>query len=284
MHSQPESSISINSHTWRLLKTPAASAAFNMALDESILSTVAQKKAHPTLRLYSWAVPSLSLGYAQPVSDVDQTELLYRNWQLVRRPTGGKAILHTDELTYSITASLDEPLVAGSLLESYQRISLALQKALQLLGTITSAKNKPGLPLDQFKKEPVCFQTPSDYEITWNGKKLIGSAQARKLGGVLQHGSLPLCGDLSRITQVLAYPSESDRVSAAQKTLAQAVTLETAAGRIISWEDAADAVIQSFTTEFGISFILAEPTADELAAANDLVQSKYGSDSWNLRI
>lgn len=284
MLSQPDSANSLSSHTWRLLKTPAASAAFNMALDESILSTVVQKKAPPTLRLYSWSVPSLSLGYAQPVSDVDQSELTRRNWQLVRRPTGGKAILHTDELTYSITAALDEPLVAGSLLESYQRISQALQKALQLLGTNTSAKNKPGLPNDQSKKEPVCFQTPSDYEITWNGKKLIGSAQARKLGGVLQHGSLPLCGDLSRITQVLAYPSESDRASAAQKTLAQAVTLETAAGRSISWEGAADAVIQSFTTEFGISFILAEPTADELAAADDLVQTKYGSDYWNLRI
>lgn len=263
---------------------PAASAAFNMALDEAILSTVAQKKAPPTLRLYSWSVPSLSVGYAQPVSDVDQSALASRGWQMVRRPTGGKAILHTDELTYSITAPLDEPLVAGSLLESYQRISQALQKALQLLGTLTSAKNKSDLPIDHSKKEPVCFQTPSDYEITWNGKKLIGSAQARKLGGVLQHGSLPLCGDLSRITQVLSYPSEADREIAAQKTLAQATTLETAAGRIISWEDAADALIQSFSREFGISFIPAHPTPEDMASAHDLIQTKYGSDAWNLRI
>lgn len=203
---------------------------------------------------------------------------------MVRRPTGGKAILHTDELTYSITASLDEPLVAGSLLESYQRISQALQKALQLLGTLTSAENKPDHPSVHSKNEPVCFQTPSDYEITWNGKKLIGSAQARKMGGVLQHGSLPLFGDLSRITRVLTYPTELDRDLAAQKTLAQATTLEAASGRIISWEEAADAIIQSFTTEFGISFLADQPTQDELELSAELLKTKYGSDLWNFRI
>ena len=284
MPSQPEKTSRTQSSVWRLIKSPASSAANNMALDEALLSTTAQKKTLPTLRLYSWQVPSLSLGYAQPAADVDQAELAKRGWQLVRRPTGGKAILHTDELTYSISAPLDEPLVAGSLLESYQRISRALQTALNMLETNTSADNIPDLPFEISKKEPVCFQTPSNYEITWNGKKLIGSAQARKLGGVLQHGSLPLYGDLSRITQVLSYPSQADRDSAANKTLAQATTLESATGRVISWDQAAEAVIQSFSTEFGISFIPGQPTSDELTLADELVQTKYGSDSWNLRI
>ena len=269
---------------WRLIKSQASSAAYNMALDEALLSATSQKKSLPTLRLYSWQVPSLSLGYAQPAADVDQAELAKRGWQLVRRPTGGKAILHTDELTYSITAPLDDPLVAGSLLESYQRISRALQTALNLLETNTHADNIPDLPFEPSKKEPVCFQTPSNYEITWNGKKLIGSAQARKLGGVLQHGSLPLYGDLSRITQVLSYPSQIEREFAAKKTLSQATTLEIAAGRIISWEQAAEAVIQSFSTVFGLSFIPGQPSQDELIMADELVQTKYGSDSWNLRI
>lgn len=269
---------------WRLIKSPASSAAYNMALDEALLSTTTQKKALPTLRLYSWRVPSLSLGYAQPAADVDLAEITKHGWQLVRRPTGGKAILHTDELTYSITAPLDEPLVAGTLLESYQRISRALQSALNLLETVTNADNIAELPSQSSKKEPVCFQTPSNYEITWNGKKLIGSAQARKLGGVLQHGSLPLFGDLSRITQVLAYPSQFEREYAAKKTLAQATTLELAAGRTISWDQAAEAVIQSFSAEFGISFIPGQPTQDELALADELMQTKYESESWNLRI
>jgi len=271
-------------NTWRLITSPASFAAFNMALDEALLSTVSQKKALPTLRLYSWSKPSLSLGYAQPFSDVDLDKLASHDWQLVRRPTGGKAILHTDELTYSITAPLDEPLVAGTLLESYQRISRALQKAINSLGTHVTAESEHSLPANHPKKEPVCFQTPSDYEITWNGKKLIGSAQARKLGGVLQHGSLPLFGDLSRITQVLKYPSEQERESAAQKTLAQATTLEIAAGKFITWQTAAEAVCRSFSSEFGISFIPDQPTQNEVDLTNNLIQTKFGSDSWNLRI
>lgn len=255
-----------------------------MALDEALLTTAAQKHSPPTLRVYSWSVPSLSLGYAQPASDIDLAELLKHNWQHVRRPTGGKAILHTDELTYSITTALDEPLMAGSLLESYKRISLALQKALHTLGMQTSADDKHDMVPNQSRKEPVCFQTPSNYEITWKGKKLIGSAQARKLGGVLQHGSLPLYGDLSRITLVLAYPSLVERDSAAKKTLDQATTLENAAGRRISWDEAANSMIDNFTNEFGISFISSQPTQEELEITNELVQTKYASDSWNFRI
>ncbi len=269
---------------WRLIQSPAASATFNMALDEALLSSTASKKSPPTLRLYSWNVPSLSLGYAQPFKDIDQAELTKRAWQLVRRPTGGRAILHTDELTYSITAPLDEPLVAGSLLESYQRISIGLQKALQLLGLLTFNENQSGVPHDASKNEPVCFQTPSNYEITWNGKKLIGSAQARKMGGVLQHGSLPLIGDLSRITLVLAYPSQQEREKAAQRTLAQAATLAEATGKIFTWEETSDAIVNSFSNEFGISFVASLPTEEEMVIANELVLTKYDSDSWNFRL
>lgn len=281
---QNRDSASATTASWRLIKSLPSSAAYNMALDEALLSSTAQKLALPTLRIYSWSVPSLSLGYAQPASDVNKNELTDRAWQLVRRPTGGKAILHTDELTYSITAPLDEPLVSGSLLESYQRISMALQKALTSLGTSTSADNRPVLPTNQSKQEPVCFQTPSNYEITWNGKKLIGSAQARKMGGVLQHGSLPLFGDLSRITQVLAYPSSMERQLAASRTLAQATTLEAASGRLVSFDEAADAIIQSFSSEFGITFVQGQPTPEEHEIASDLVQTKYAADSWNYRI
>jgi lipoate-protein ligase A len=284
MHSQSENTGRNPNGQWRLIKSSPSSAAFNMSLDEALLISTAQKHALPTLRLYSWMVPSISLGYAQPSLDVDQQELSNHAWQLVRRPTGGKAILHTDELTYSISAPLDEPLVLGSLLESYQRISLGLQKALQQLGLQTIAENKSDLPDEHSRTEPVCFQTPSNYEITWKNKKLIGSAQARKHSGVLQHGSLPLCGDLSRITQVLAYPSQMDRDIAAQKTLARATTLEDATGKIFTWDEAADAIIRSFSAEFGITFLESLPTQEEMDITSNLVQSKYDSHSWNYRI
>lgn len=284
MPSQNENGDPIHTVQWRLIKSPPCSAAFNMALDEALLSSAAQKLSPPTLRLYSWSVPSLSLGYAQPSTDVDLSVLANLAWQLVRRPTGGKAILHTDELTYSITAPLDDPLVSGSLLESYQRISTGLQKALTFLGTSTFANDSPALPTNHTKHEPVCFQTPSNYEITWQGKKLIGSAQARKLGGVLQHGSLPLFGDLSRITQVLAYPSQNERHNAALKTLAQATTLEAASGKPVSFEEAADAIIMNFSSEFEITFMPDQPSPKELEVARELMISKYSSDAWTFRI
>jgi lipoyl(octanoyl) transferase len=268
---------------WRLILSPASSAALNMALDEVCLQNAAQKVTPPTLRLYSWQTPTLSLGYSQKSADVDLEELTKRNWQMVRRQTGGKAILHTDELTYSITASADDPLVAGSLLESYQRLSSILQKALGNLGVDTSADKEYPENSTFLKTDAVCFGVPSNYEITHQGKKLIGSAQARKFGGILQHGSLPLIGDLTRITQVLVYPSKKDRELAAQQLLEHAATLESCSGKVFSWEEAACAVITAFSAFVDGDLVPSNPTGDEQAAAAELARSKYAEPTWNFR-
>ena len=217
-------------NSWRLIITPPASGAFNMALDEALLITTSKKCALPTLRLYSWNPPTLSLGYAQSINEVDMNTLLRLGWDLVRRPTGGRAILHTDELTYSITAPVDDPIVQGSLLESYQRISAALLLALSYLD-IPADANKVYDVAQGNDKEPVCFEVPSNFEITVSGKKLIGSAQARKNGGVLQHGSLPLYGDLTRIIQVLNYPDEQKRVAGINRLLDHAGTILSLTGK-----------------------------------------------------
>lgn len=269
---------------WRVIKSPPASAEFNMALDEALLYSSSQKLSPPTLRLYSWQPPAISIGYAQKFADVDREALSHNNWGIVRRPTGGKAILHIDELTYSITAPLDEPMMAGSLLDSYRRISAALQRSLELLGVATAADQQYPNLSGQKSTDAVCFKTPSNFEITWNGKKLIGSAQARKAGGVLQHGSIPLFGDLSRITKGLNYASQKDRELAAQQTRERAVSLEEAAGHPITWELAAEAMITGFTSQCNIQLMPDEPTQNELAEAKNLVQTKYNSSSWTNRI
>lgn len=255
-----------------------------MALDETLLSMSAQKTSLPTLRLYSWQTPTLSLGYAQNASEIDLAALKDRGWQMVRRPTGGKAILHTDELTYSITAPLDAPLVSGTLLESYQRISHALQKALEALGVKTQADHQYPAATGISKNDPVCFKSPSNFEITWNGKKLIGSAQARKYGGVLQHGSLPLHGDLTRINQVILFPSNDDRELASKNILDRAVTLHESANRMITWEEASVAFCEAFSTYCDIDFVRMDPTADEESQALELVTSKYDTESWTFRL
>src|SRR5690349_12894602 len=95
--------------TWRLLHTPASSGAWNMAVDEAILEHTGRGESHPTLRLYAWEPACLSLGHAQSFSDVDVPRLKAHGWEVVRRLTGGRAILHTEELTYSVTGGPDEP-------------------------------------------------------------------------------------------------------------------------------------------------------------------------------
>jgi lipoate-protein ligase A len=259
---------------WRLLITPPARGPWNMAVDEAVLEAVGSGASLPTLRLYAWDPPCLSLGYAQPVSDVDLTHLRERGWDLVRRPTGGRAILHTDELTYSVAAPLDDPRVSGSLLESYNRLAQALLAALKRLGLPVEIQDHAAIPAAQ-NTNPVCFEVPSTYEITAGGKKLVGSAQARRKEGVLQHGTLPLSGDLTRILQVLVYPDEDSRARAAVRLQECATTVESALGRLVTWEQAAGAYAAAFREVLNLDLQTGETSAAELRRAEELEKTKY---------
>jgi lipoate-protein ligase A len=266
---------------WRCLITSRARGAWNMAVDEAILESTGRGQTLPTLRLYDWAPACLSLGYAQSYTDVDVERLKANGWDVVRRATGGRAILHVDELTYSVIAPPDEPRIRGSILESYHRLASALISAVRALGL--PVEMEENAPPSNTAKGPVCFEVPSAYEIVVAGKKLIGSAQARKKEGVLQHGTFPLHGDLTRITQVLAFPDEQARTAAAQKLLQRATTAETVAGRVIPWETAAQAFIHAFESELGIKLQPGDLTPAENARAEELVQKKYGHSSWTER-
>jgi lipoate-protein ligase A len=270
--------------TWRLLQTPPARGAWNMAVDEAVLEHIHRGAALPTLRLYAWDPPCLSLGHAQPFADVDLECLQQRGWELVRRLTGGRAILHTDELTYSVIAPADEPRVAGTVLESYNRLAQALLAAARELGLPVEIEEHAASAASGASTNPVCFEVPSSYEITANGRKLIGSAQARKREGVLQHGSLPLFGDLRRITAALVFAGEPARQAAAARLLKRAATVESALGRSVDWETAAQAFIRAFEQELGLKFERAELSASESKRAEELVREKYAHPSWTERI
>lgn len=285
--------------SWRLVLSPPLSGAWNMAVDEAILEAIGKELVPPTLRLYSWEPPCLSIGYAQPIADVNLPALLSYGWHLVRRPTGGRAILHTDELTYAVIGPQHEPRLQGSVLESYQRLSQALLKALELLNISAQVKpltpgNHPNTqpPFDESNNpqpsqhllNPVCFETPSNYEILVQGKKIIGSAQARRKEGVLQHGSFPLYGDLSRILQVLVFPDETARMEAKKRLLEHAITAEEARGDPISWQQAATAFIQAFEITLDLRLVKADLSGFEIARAEELYHEKYTSLSWNHRL
>jgi lipoate-protein ligase A len=255
-----------------------------MAIDEAILEAAGQGEVPPTLRLYAWQPPCLSLGYAQPCNDLDRQRLAELGWDWVRRPTGGRAILHTDELTYAVIAPPDEPRLAGGVLESYQRLAQALLAALELLGLPVETKESystPGLPKST---NPVCFEVPSNYEITSGGKKIIGSAQARRKEGILQHGALPLYGDLARITLGLHFTEEVNRQQAVERLLQHATTAESLLGRPLTWEQAAQAFAQAFSQVLNLDLERSEITAGELQRADELVREKYDHPAWNERI
>jgi lipoate-protein ligase A len=162
-------------------------------------------------------------------------------------------------------------------MQSYSRISGALQEALTILGlSVRVHQGKAQHPQDQ----AVCFEIPSDYEITAAGKKIIGSAQARKKKGILQHGSLPLRGDLARITECLIYETPSFREDAALKLLKKAATVESILGRQVTWEEAADAFIAGFEQALDLRLNAGEFTTYEKMKTEKLVQDKFGNPVW----
>lgn len=268
---------------WRLIHDQPAPGAWNMAVDMAILEAVAAKESFPTLRLYAWNPACLSLGYGQHIAEVDHERLFKRGWDIVRRPTGGRAILHTDELTYSVSLAPDDDLAAGTVVESYFRLSQALMDGLELLGA--RLESKPAAQASGEQLGPVCFETPSHYEITWTGRKLVGSAQVRRAGGMLQHGSVPIFGDIGRIVDALAYPDEPAREAARAQVRARATTLSEALGQDISFDLVSAALVMGFQSALQVDFIetVAQPSASEIARARQLQAEFYAHPSWTSR-
>jgi lipoate-protein ligase A len=272
----------VNEQTaWRLVLSSAADGPTNMAVDEAILQAVAAGHSPATLRFYGWQPPCLSLGVAQPCAEADLARLAALGWDMVRRPTGGRAILHTDEFTYSIIAPRRDPRVAGTVVESYRRLSQGLLAGLQFLGLLAEARSNSA-PRRR-GTGPVCFEVPSGYEITTGGKKLVGSAQARKQGVILQHGTLPLTGDLGRICDALAFDNDAERRAARARVLQRATTLEGALGRHVCWEEAAGAIASGFEQALKVALEPGALTPEERKAAALLRAEKYGSPTWTHR-
>lgn len=253
-----------------------------MALDEALLESASSREQPPTLRLYRWEPACLSLGHAQPFDQADGEKLRRMGWDVVRRPTGGRAILHTDELTYSITAPINNPLVSGGVLESYRLLSQGLVAGLARLGIHAETAPEQALA-EPDRSNPVCFEVPSAHEITASGRKLIGSAQLRRVSGILQHGSLPLEGDLGRICLGLRYADEAERVAASERLRRRAATLEQLLGNAVSWEVAAEAMAEGFRQALGLQLEEAAPTQGEQARAAQLEQRRYAHPGWTGR-
>ena len=197
---------------WRLLKDPPFPGETNMERDLEILEQVARGESPPTLRFYRWSPPAVSLGYSQAAQEVvDFSECRRLGIDVVRRPTGGRALLHYREVTYSVVISEDHPLVPPGIIDSYRFLSQGLVWGLEELGL--TPQLAPEDKVNPLRQPGSCFDTPSAFELQVGRKKVVGSAQLRRRGVLLQHGSvlLELCASLNR--QVLRLPARENNQS-----------------------------------------------------------------------
>lgn len=278
--------MNFESATWRLIveKKPRSGAA-NMAMDQSIAEACAAGDSLPTLRFYRWEPPAVSLGRHQPLSDVDLDAVSERGYDIVRRPTGGRAILHTDELTYSVCAPAHEPRVQGSVMDAYLRLSNALLSGLHSLGL--HADKAGGDVRAGPDVSAACFEVPSAYEITAGGRKLLGSAQSRRAGYVLQHGSLPLMGDIGRLVDVLALHADERDALRADLT-ARACTVADAldvpdSDPSVQFENVVQALSTAFCQTLNLGLVANQPSDSEIRHAAELIRTRYANPEWTER-
>jgi len=268
------------SDAWRLLVDAPAGGAWNMAVDEVLLEGVAAGTAMPTLRFYQWRPACLSLGYFQSYDVVDLDGCATLGVEVVRRPTGGRAILHDRELTYSVALPTSVLGHDDGVLPSYYRLSLALQDGLRRLG-VPATLAPESAASGPMVHGPVCFDRPSAHEILLEGRKLVGSAQMRRGGGILQHGSILIEPRINKLTKCLRLPHNS---AASTSPNGPACIEDGVAGLaevgVTQTAQIAAAIAQAFAARFDVSLVEAPLRPDELVAARSLAASKYQSAAW----
>jgi lipoyl(octanoyl) transferase len=227
---------------WRLIETWGASPSFNMGLDEALLL---DEHAPPTLRLYTWEPDTLSLGYFQRWVDVPGTAVA---GAVVRRLTGGGAIHHTGELTFSLTTSAQDPIYRGPVADSYERVHGAIAAALREFGAEAALAGGEGLASDA-EDTGMCFHKSTPLDLAWGGRKGVGSAQRRTRGRVLHHGSIKLAS--SELEGPIA-------------------TLEASSGRALDPRAVGAALTAVLASRFELDFDAQQATSAERAAAAEL--------------
>lgn len=279
---------------WRLLIDEPLDGAMNMAIDEAMMLALAEGVSTPTIRFFRWSPPCVSLGYFQrTLAEVDLNRCRQLGIGCVRRPTGGRAILHDAELTYSVVARLDTPAVSGTILESYQKISSALLLGLNRLN-VRAAMNPPKpagmrsgpamrVGFDERPLTAACFDVPSDYEIAVDGRKLVGSAQTRQDGILLQHGSVLFGINAQQVFTVLLPPTGTTREAVATWLTRRVTSLGELLGRQVAFDEVAARLSEGFATGFGVRLEEGQLTPRERELASHLRRTKYAADEWTFK-
>lgn len=239
---------------WRVIDTGSRDGATNMAIDEALLRGVAAGTTPPTVRVFSWAPPAVSTGHSQSISrELDISACLRAGVGVVRRPTGGRAVLHAGELTYSVVGRAGEEPLGRTIMETYLAISRALLEGLALLGVRADLSQVGGAPgRVGGGAAPPCFASAVRFEIVVGGRKLVGSAQRRTGNAVLQHGSLLIDGTHADIADLLQIP-EGRRAEVRRLLRERTTNLETLLGRRPGLSEVADVMVRGFERAWGVS-------------------------------
>jgi lipoate-protein ligase A len=263
---------------FRLLVTEPLDGALNMALDETLLEGRLADTAPPTLRFFAWEPATISLGYGQPLDHrIDVAAAAALGIGLVRRPTGGSAILHEGpdlELTYSVAARAGDFEGADDLLETYRWIGAALAAGLRRLAA--PVEMVPVQPSDPAAMPTFCFARTGSYELEVGGLKVVGSAQRRQGTGFLQHGSVMLGAAPDRLRRVFpgaGRPAERD-------PLAGMTTLEAVLGRRPGFDETMTALGEGFREVHALELSPDGLSTSEMERAETLVREKYGTERW----
>jgi lipoate-protein ligase A len=261
--------------TWRLLVDGPSTGAWNMAVDEALVEAVDNGSSPPTLRLYRWRPPCLSLGFAQPPEAADWSFCTAHGIDVVRRPTGGRAVLHHLEQTYSVTAPLGHGRFGHDLQATYQAICRALVAGLERLGVRAELAGRPGDGMIRPNQPVPCFVGPAAGEVVAQGRKLVGSAMRRVGSSILQHGSILEEWDGALQAGSLGLPDDGG-------LRPSVVTLRDLVGEVPKRDALAEALVAGFEESFGVACAPGQLLEAERVRAGVLFRERYGHQRWTM--
>lgn len=277
----------MDKEVWRFIDSGNRSPSFNMALDEALLDWHSEGKIPPVIRFYGWEPAALSIGYFQKVEkEIDLEAVKAHGLGFVRRPTGGRGVLHEHELTYSVIVSESHPEMPKTVTEAYRVISEGILKGFHQLGLdayFAVPKTDEERSALKDPRSAVCFDAPSWYELVVEGRKVAGSAQTRQKGVILQHGAILLDLDEDKLFSLFKYPNErvKERMKSAFKN--KAVAINEISPRRITLDEAKEAFYKGFAEGLNIELESYQLTEDELVYVNKIAKERYESDEWNFK-
>jgi lipoyl(octanoyl) transferase len=268
--------------TWRLLSFQRLSGAENMAVDEAIFRETATRGGEPTLRLYGWIRPTVTVGYSQDLEeDVNRAFCEERGIDIVRRPTGGKAVYHSTDLTYSLASSQHRFPFSADILGTYRVIGRCLIKGLGKAG-ISAELVEEGRAPGRCFEEAGCFAVPFRNELLVKGAKICGSAQVRGRDCFLQHGSVLIDFDPVISLQIMGKDGRDEeeavrRLAGAVTCVSRETSVPVTAERLVPY------LGSGFEELLNIRLLKGDLTGRERALAERLITEKYGNRRWNER-